>query len=459
MRPLPGEDMLSHEDNRLLVETGPSTAMGGLMREFWVPVLLSRELPAPDCPPKKLRVMGEDLLAFRDSSGAVGLIDPVCPHRGANLYFGRNEEEGIRCVYHGWKFNRLGQCVELPTAEPDSDYKNRISLKAYPTQEWGDMVWAYMGQQTPPPPLPRMEFALVPPSHRYVSKKWQDCNWAQCVEGAIDTAHFSFLHMLTGELDEAAEQAMKFAAIGAQTVKNDRIRWVKEDTMPTFEVLEFPAGLTIGGARRADGDNKYWRIAQFLMPNHAYAPSAFPGENYHGQSWVPHDDHGCWIFTYTWNPDRPLTEEERTDLAHGHTVHATVDENYRPLRGPHNDYLIDREKQKTFSFTGIDGVSEQDAAIQDSMGPIVDRTREHLGPTDIGVVRFRRYLLGAIKNWRDEGLPPPQAAAASDYAVRSGGWIAHQDKSLAEVMTERFGHEYGLVQPAASMQEVTNASA
>ncbi|MFA5491263.1 MAG: Rieske 2Fe-2S domain-containing protein [Candidimonas sp.] len=435
--------MLSQEDNQLLTRTGDDMPMGQLMRRFWVPALLSEELPEPGGAPRKLRVMGEDLLAFREGNGAVGVIDPVCPHRGANLYFGRNEDDGMRCVYHGWKFDRHGVCLEIPTAPANSPYREQIRLKSYPAREWGDIIWIYMGPEANPPELPRMEFGLVPPEHRYVSKKWQDCNWVQSAEGALDTAHFSFLHMIFEQDEEQAFAMLQHAAIGAQGVRNDRIRWVKEDTMPRFAVNPFDAGLIIGGARRADEGQSYWRIAHFLMPNHAYAPSAFPGENYHGQTWVPHTDEGCWIYTYTWNPERPLTPEERERCRRGHTVHAEVDENYRPLRGPHNEYLIDRQKQKTSSFTGIDGVSEQDAAIQDSMGPIVDRTRENLGATDIGVVRFRQYIMKAARELRDSGQEPAAVWQPEAYTVRSGGWVCDSEKSLAEVMIDRFGDPNG----------------
>lgn len=433
--------MLSRQDNELLTLTGPGTSMGGLFRRYWMPVLLSRELPEPDCPPKKVKVLGEDLLAFRDTQGKVGLVDPVCPHRGANLYYGRNENCGLRCVFHGWKFDTSGQCVDIPTAPADSGAKDRIRIKAYPTQEWGDCIWAYMGAETEAPPLPMMAFALVPPSHRYVSKKWQDCNWLQCLEGAVDTAHFSFLHMILGteELDEkAAVERLKHAAIGAQAVRNDRFRWVRDDPSPKFSVEEIPSGLVLGAARAADGEDLYWRITHFLTPNHGLAPSAFPGENYHGQTFVPVSDTSCWIYTYTWNPDRPLTEQEIAMAKSGHTVHAAVDEHYVPIRNIRNDYLIDRHDQKYNSFTGIHGVSEQDAAIQDSQGPIADRTREHLGPTDVGVVRTRRLLLRQVRD-HVNGIAPAALSHPEAYAVHSGGWVAHRSKPLNEVMVERFG--------------------
>ena len=434
--------MLSRHDNETLTQTGPNTPMGQLMRRFWIPVLLSEELPEPDCPPKKVKVLNEDLLAFRDTKGRLGLIDPVCPHRGANLYYGRNEECGIRCVFHGLKFDIHGNCVDIPIA-PAGTNRQRVKIKAYPTKEWGDIIWAYMGPPEKMPELPWLEFATLPAEHRFVSKKWQDCNWAQSLEGAIDTAHFSFLHMMIVKDGSNIQEAFKHAAISTQTVKNDRIRWVRDDPLPRFEVNPTEVGLIIGGARKADEGMRYWRIAQFMQPHHALVPSAFPGENYHGQTWVPAADGNCWIFTYTWNPDRPLTEAERQACRKGHTVHAEVDENYVPLRTLGNDYMIDRQDQKHNSYTGIQGVSEQDAAIQDSQGPIVDRTRENLFATDIGIVKFRQSMIAAARAL-EQGQDPAAPIHYKSYCLRSGGWVTDEDKKLSEVMEERFGNSIGL---------------
>ena len=437
--------MLTKEDNQLLTSTQPNSGMGAYFRRFWQPILLSKELPEPDCAPKKIKILGEDLLAFRDTAGLVGLIDPVCPHRGASLYYGRNEESGIRCVFHGLKFDRHGKCVDIPIASPDT-CKEKLSIKSYPTHEAGGYIWVYMGPKEFVPEFPQMEFTTLPNSHVYVSKKWQDCNWAQCLEGAIDTAHFSFLHMVIAKDEKEALAMLQHAAIGAQSEQNSRIRWVKEDSIPKFEILETDVGLTIGGARKADGDDLYWRIAQFMNPNHALVPSAFPGENYHGQTFVPADDHSCWIYTYTWNPDRPLTDEEIARCKIGHTVHAEVDENYIPLRTKHNEYMIDRDLQKTHSFTGITGVSEQDAAIQDSQGSIADRSLEHLFPTDVGVMRFRRHILQAARDLQNKNVEPKATSKPASYKMRSGGWIANSEKKLATVMLERFGQKFGIVE-------------
>jgi phenylpropionate dioxygenase-like ring-hydroxylating dioxygenase large terminal subunit len=440
--------VLSKEDNDMLTRTDAGTPMGWLFRSFWLPVVLSEQLPEPDGAPVRVKVLGEELLAFRDTEGRVGLIEPRCVHRGANLFFGRNEASGIRCAFHGWKYNVAGECVDAPTIDPARapDICRKARIKAYPTREWGDFVWAYMGPRQSPPPLPRMEFALVPPSHRHVSKKYQECNWAQAAEGALDTAHFSFLHQpVIQAADEAeAKSARATRGYAKGTMNHDHVRWMREDPRPRFSIVKHGAGMVLGTSRAADGGRRYWRIAQFLMPTHAYTPSAAPGETYHAQTWIPIDDESCWVYVYSWNPDRPLTEEEREAYRRGGAVYPEMDSEYRPIRNRANDYLIDRKLQKTENFTGIVGVSEQDAAIQDSQGRIADRTREMLGPTDIGVVQFRRLMLDAARALAD-GLEPPAVDDPDAYLVRAGGAVSTDDAAFDAVMQERFGDVIGLV--------------
>ena len=438
--------MLNAQDNELLTRTGAGTPMGELFRRFWMPALLSSEVAERDGPPVRVRLLGEDFVAFRDSEGQVGVVDPRCPHRGANLYWGRNEEGGLRCAYHGWKFDTRGRCVDLPTLEPGEAterIRRKMHVKALAVQEAGGIVWAYLGPGEAPP-LPDLEFVTVPGEHRFVSKKLQECNWAQACEGGLDTAHFSYLHMSLG--DEGGEtSAMGQSALVASAGTNPSlIRWVREDGRPRFSVLDHEAGIVIGGARTADDGNLYWRISQFLLPNHGLTPAAFPGENYHGQTWVPIDDHSCWIYCWTWNPVRPLTEAERAKFRGSHAVHAATDANHVPLRNRANEYLIDRDEQKHRSYTGIRGVSEQDACIQDSQGFIADRTREHLGPTDIGVVRFRRCILGSARDLA-AGLEPVAARNPRAFQVRSGSAIAPASHKLEQVMLDRFGHVHGRV--------------
>ena len=431
--------MLSAADNELLTRAAAGTAMGEYLRRFWHPVALSRELGEADGPPIRVTVMGEELVAFRDTRGRVGLIEPQCAHRGANLFFGRNEECGLRCVYHGWKYDVDGKCVDMPNVPPGSAYHDSIAIKAYPTREFGDMVWAYLG---PPEHMPaqvtQLEFGVLPQSHRYVSKRLQECNWAHSMEGALDTAHFSFLHM-----PAPAHFANTNPSVAAD---EQRLRWLRDDPMPRFKILEHDVGFVIGGARHADGEQLYWRITQFMLPSHSVTPSAMAGEIYYGYSWVPINDESCWIYVYAWNPQRAISDAERARFdAGGFGQFAELGADYVPLRNRSNDYLIDRETQRQHSFTGVAGVAEQDAMAQDSQGFIADRTRENLTPGDVAIVRFRRTLLAGA-NALLEGVEPAAAQQPGHYTLRGGGCIAPADAAFEDVMKQRFGHIDGTAQ-------------
>jgi phthalate 4,5-dioxygenase len=428
--------MLTAADNDTLTRTGPETPMGQFFRRFWQPFALSRELAEPDSPPIRVRLMGEDLVAFRDSQGRVGLLEPRCPHRGANLFYGRNEECGLRCVYHGWKFDVTGKAVDLPNVPPDSRYHRTIAVRAYPTREFGEIVWAWLGPPGRLPETPRLEFGLLVAEHRFVTKKLQQCNWAQAVEGALDTCHFSFLHMPAPGV--ASNQNPQAAA------DEKRLRWIRDDPMPRFSIVDHAVGFVIGGARHADGGDLYWRTTQFMLPSHATTPSTLPGENYYGYSFVPISDESCWIYTYAWNPERPLSAAERAKFATGHSVIAEVGPDYVPLRNRDNDYRIDRGEQRHRSFTGVRGVAEQDAMIQESQGAIADRTREHLTPTDAAVGRFRRLLLAGAKALAD-GREPEAPWCEAAYRLRSGSWVAAAGMPFETVMMQRFGDPIGAV--------------
>src|SRR5438067_1817906 len=203
--------MLSKEDNELLCRVGPGTPMGQFMREYWLPAFVPSELPEADSAPMRMRLLGENLIAFRVTSGKYGLIANNCPHRGASLFFGRNEEEGIRCVYHGWKFDIDGACVDMPNEPAESDFKHKVRAVAYPTLERGGVIWAYMGDPTQQPEPPDLEWALVPAEQRYISKRLQLTNYAQAMEGGIDSSHVSFLHNEEGRRPPGSA-AMKYLA-------------------------------------------------------------------------------------------------------------------------------------------------------------------------------------------------------------------------------------------------------
>jgi phthalate 4,5-dioxygenase oxygenase subunit len=423
--------MVTQTENEILTQTGQGTPMGELFRRFWQPVALAEEVAQTDEPPKRVRYMGEDFLLFRQTDGRIGLVEPRCAHRGADLYFGRNEDCGLRCVYHGWKFDADGSCVDVPNMQPGRARDNIMKsahIRSLPVREWGGQIWAWFGEAGKEPELPLVEWALVPPENRYVSKKLQECNWAQSLEGAVDTAHFSYVHRVLSE-----------EGTGKPVYLDKRQQWIHEDGAPSFVVEEHDAGLIMGGGRRADPGDTYWRISQYLVPNHSLAPGTFPGEPYAVQSWIPVDDESCWIFTITWCPDRPISADELERYEGGRSVHAMVDEDYVPLRNRGNEYLLDREAQKTRLYMGITGLSEQDAAIHDSQGRIAPRDREILTPSDAGVVRFRKL---AIKRARDlaEGIEPPEVMRPEAYSMHSGGAVAPNDKPFLDVVKDRFGH-------------------
>lgn len=429
--------MLSAADNELLTRTGAGTPMGEYFRRYWLPVALSSEMPEPDSPPIRVKVMGEELVAFRDTNGRVGLVEPRCAHRGSNLFFGRNEECGLRCVHHGWKYDVEGKCVDMPNVDPDAGMQGKISIQAYPTREFGEMVWAYLGPREVMPELPRLEHGLLPESQRYVTKRLQQCNWAQSMDGAVDTAHFSFLHM-----PAPGSKSNSAANIAAD---ENRIRWLRQDPTPRFTIVDHDVGFVVGGARKADGKDIYWRITQFMLPSHSITPSAMPGEIYYGYTWVPVDDESCWIYVYGWHPDRAITAKERATFDKGgYGQFAELGPGYIPVRNRSNDYRIDRKAQKKISFTGIRGIAEQDTMAQESQGPIADRTKENLTATDIGVVHFRRLMLKEAKNLL-AGKEPPAAQHPWSYRLRSGGAVLPAGLSFAAVMEQRFGSPTGKV--------------
>ncbi len=430
--------MLSAADNELLTRTGPTTPMGGYFRRFWQPVALSCELPEPDCAPIRVKILGEELVAFRDTRGRVGLLEPQCAHRGANLFFGRNEECGLRCIYHGWKYDVDGQCVDMPNVPPDAAYHGKVSIVAYPTREFGDMVWAYLGpREHMPAEPPQLECGLVPPSHRYVSKRLVDCNWAHSMEGALDTAHFSFLHMpAPGVRSDANPDA---------AADENRLRWLRNDPLPQFTVRAHEAGFVIGGARRADDDQLYWRVTQFMLPAHSITPSAMPGETYYGYTWAPISDESCWIYVYAWNTEHALTADERAKYEKGgYGQFAELGPGYVPVRNRGNDYLIDRDEQKHRSFTGVRGIAEQDQMAWESQGRLIDRTQEKLSPTDVGIVHFRRTMLDGLRALQ-AGLAPAAAGNPRAYRLRSGGAVESNKLSFEQMMQKRFGSITGRV--------------
>jgi phthalate 4,5-dioxygenase len=399
--------MLTREDNNFLTRTSSDTLMGKLLRRYWIPALLPEELPGPDCPPVRLKLLGEQLVAFRDSEGNVGVVAENCPHRGASLFFGRNEEAGLRCVYHGWKFDSTGACVDMPNEPPESNFKRKVRITAYPARDLGGATWVYMGPSDLQPELPALEWALVPESHRYHTKRIQACNWAQAQEGGIDSSHISFLHRDQGPGTATAVRRQ----IGGTGLS-------QKDAAPHFEIVGTPYGMLIGARRNADEDNYYWRITQWIAPWYTMIPP-FGDNPIGGHAWVPIDDETTLTWSFQWHPTRPLTEEELGPMRAGLGIHMEViPGTYFPLRNAANDYLLDRDAQRNgTSFTGIRGVSAQDNAMQESMGKVFDRTREHLGSSDTAIIQVRRFLINHARLLIEEGAAP--GVNADQQRVRS----------------------------------------
>jgi phenylpropionate dioxygenase-like ring-hydroxylating dioxygenase large terminal subunit len=388
--------MLPKEENELLTRVGPGTPMGKTLRRYWLPALLSEELPGPDCAPVRVKLLGEPLVAFRDSEGRVGLLEEGCPHRLASLWLGRNEESGLRCVYHGWKFDVDGRCVDQMN-EPES-FAHKIQAVSYPTSEKGGVIWTYMGPPELKPPLPDFEYTRVDESHRVVSKVWEECNWVQALEGGIDTSHAPILHRAIGA-----------GAIGIATSS----AFVRSKA-PNVEVDVTDYGYRYAGVRELDEDQQYVRGYHFVMPFTQLRPQAIVIDGSDearmvigGHHWVPIDDENCmvWNWHYSFGED-PLSEEERNIDAGGNGPrHVDARDDYRAVGNPRNGWLVDREVQRTQTFTGIDGINAQDRAVQESMSPIVDRSREHLGPADRAIIAARRLLIEAQQAVADGAAP------------------------------------------------------
>ncbi|HEY4022268.1 MAG TPA: Rieske 2Fe-2S domain-containing protein, partial [Pseudonocardiaceae bacterium] len=405
--------------NDFLTLTGPGTPMGSLMRRYWIPALLSSEIAEPDGPPVRVKVLGERLLAFRDTAGRVGVMDEFCAHRGVSLWFGRNEESGLRCAYHGWKYDVTGQCVEVPSEPDNSNFCANVKLTAYPLVKIGDILWTYMGDPATQPPLPEFEFVHVPSEQTYTSKRWQECNWLQALEGGIDSSHVSWLHS-AGLKNDPLFKGSK----GNQYNLNDM--------KPFFEVVDSDGGLYVGVRRNAEEGHYYWRITPWVMPAFTMVPPR--GDHpVHGHFWVPIDDENCWVFTFDYQPVRALTEAEVQAMKDGHGVHNEfVPGTYRPLANKDNDYLMDREAQKRGdTFSGIKGIAMQDASLQESMGPIVDRSKERLVSADSGIIKARRKLIQAALDLREQGITPPGVDPAH-HRVRSAAIVLPKDQAFLD---------------------------
>jgi phthalate 4,5-dioxygenase oxygenase subunit len=388
------------QDHELLTQVGPGTMMGRMMREYWIPACGSAELAA-DGPPLRLVLLGEKLIAFRDSGGRVGVLDHRCPHRCASLFLGRNEANGLRCAYHGWKFDVAGNCLDMPNVPPRHSFAAKVRAKAYQTIERNGIVWTYMGERAEAPPLPALEPLLLPETEMRVAFVQRECNWVQALEGDIDTSHFGFLH-------DGMAKAGDFPP--------DSIRhFMLADRAPDYHMADMDWGMMYAAYRPAGPSHLYYRIAHFLFPFWTMIPAFSFGHHIVMRGWVPMDDTHTMFMHFSWKGNGaplPMRNDGGSNTA------SSFDYRYQPnttdwygrwrlIATQKDDWGIDRELQRRSSFTGITGIHLQDQAVTESMGPIVDRSWEHLTISDLMITRTRRRLLRAARDLADAGVTPP----------------------------------------------------
>jgi phthalate 4,5-dioxygenase oxygenase subunit len=388
--------MLSREQNELLCRVEGATPMGGIMRSHWLPVCLSEEVADPDGAPVRARLLGEDLVVFRDSSGTVGVLGEHCLHRRASLAYGRNEECGLRCLYHGWKFDVAGNVVDMPSEPPGAAQRLGKKTKAYPVRESGGFVWTWMGQKDnlrefePPAwaPKPGIRYAIV--------KMHVACNWAQVLEGSIDSAHSSVLHStnMPAAEDVYGSTATDSAWLRPSNDKAPRLQFEPTDYGFRYAAIRKPI---LNAAT-----HQYVRTTLFIAPFTVLIP---PNDQYRlAQMLVPMDDVNTMFYWIAWHPDpaKGIAQQAWRRFCAAE-VGVDLDSNFRKKRNRDNDYLQDRAAMKRGDWTGITGIPAQDMAMWESMGPITDRSEDHFGSSDLAVAQFRRIMVAAATRFREGG--------------------------------------------------------
>ena len=323
--------MMTAEQNALLTETGPGAPMGELFRRYWIPALLAEELPGPDCPPVRVRLLSERLIAFRDSAGRVGLMDEFCAHRGISLWFGRNEEGGLRCPYHGWKYDVTGQCIDVPSEPEESGYCRKIKLRSYPCIEAGGAIFAYMGPPAEmPPPRPSSGSA---------------CRAPMCISPSAGRNATISRPWRAGSIRAMSRSCIATTSTATRSIAIPEARSSPAGPTPPSRFSKFAGGLLIGARRPADPGRCYWRVTQWLMPFYTLIPP-YQDNALNGHAFVPMDDRNCMVWTMTFHPARPLGGIELELMQQGAGVHAElIAGTFQPIANRGNDYLIDRAAQ------------------------------------------------------------------------------------------------------------------
>lgn len=391
---------MANQDYTVLTRVGAGTPMGKLIRRYWIPAAMSEEIP--DEAPVRIRLLGENLVAFRSASRSVGIVGEFCPHRRVSLAYARNEGSGLRCLYHGWKICPTGEIAEMPAEPIDTPLKGKIRAVAYPTREAGGIVWTYMGPSDRKPPFPRFPWLDLPPAQRFPVKMYQECNYLQGVEGDFDPAHPNFLHR---DFDVAENESWE--GTGWHTMRS-----LMEDAMPRIVCEPSPYGMRTAAIRNSPvPGRKFVRTYETVAPFYSFIPSG-PHESQLFKAWHPIDDVSCFTFYVHFDPHRPLDR----DAIWQNWGHRTEAPSYVTRYNLANGHLQSREGMKR-NFSGITGAAIQDLALQESMGPIVDRGQENLGTSDVAVVNLRRMLLRLIED-NETGRPLPGQDPALDYDLR-----------------------------------------
>ena len=393
--------MLSKEQNELLCRVGPGTPMGNMLRQYWTPALRSAKLVA-DGAPERVRLFGQNFVAFRDTNGKVGFLDEGCPHRGVSLALGRNEECGLRCIFHGWKINVDGQVVEVPSEPAGSNLASKVRVNHYPVREAGGMVWVYLGKEETLPPFPAFEFTNLPPESVVVRKALNKCNWVQALEGLLDSSHVHSLHKSWLQTPQPVQGA--FAGMLG-------------DSAPRFEVEDRPYGLNIK-AKRVLGDGTLVnRYTEYALPTFCFIPNAL--ETLRVMAFpVAIDDYNTWFWEISYNPTGgPMDAKTSDELRNVGIMGDDPDNYYQPAWGPEKVWGQDREMMRQGHFTGFIAFPFEDFAVQESQGALVDRSKEHLGMSDVAVIRARRLLLEQVQKFREGEALRGQAAPVDFGAI------------------------------------------
>ena len=421
--------MLTVEDNQLITQTDRGTPMGDLFRRFWIPVALAEEIPVPDCPPARVRVLGEDLVAFRDSNGRVGLIEAYCPHRGAPLFFGRNEEAGLRCVYHGWKFDVDGKCLDVPNTPEGESFRDKVTIETYPAVEAGGMIFAYMGPPEKKPPLPGFGFFGLPRGHHATWKIVSECNYLQSLEGGFDASHGAFLHSNLNPMDNPRARILGSVNQGSARVVG---KYAMAEPAPygAIAATERPA---------SDGESTQVGTSQFILP--CYVPGNSGGGRMnlgYFRARIPVDDNNSMVYRCWWDEEKPLSEEYLNEMRNGEFfVPEMLPGTFKPKANRDNDYGIDRFMQKNYNFTGIKEFNLQDVAvIEDQRGSIMDRSRERLVHADSMIIQVRRALIKAARELQ-EGKEPEILQRPEWFNLRTTTFRIPRGESVEEAVRAR----------------------